>query len=104
MQIKPGFHIDVSDGDVSQQRIGDAAGTLTTIWFPYRHKRRGHFSVISSSGVLFFVISRAFDHSCQTNTVAVNILLQMKIIYAPLARKSRSNYIAPRPRFTCMNM
>ena len=30
--IKPGFHIVVSDGDVSQQRIGDAAGTLTTIW------------------------------------------------------------------------
>ena len=27
--IKPGFHIVVSDGDVSQQRIG---GTLTPLW------------------------------------------------------------------------
>ena len=30
--LKPGFHMVVSDGDVSQQRIGDAAGTLKTIW------------------------------------------------------------------------
>ena len=26
------FHIVVIDGDESQQRIGDAAGTLTMIW------------------------------------------------------------------------
>ena len=32
LEVKPGFHIVVSDGDVSQQRIGDAAGTLMTIW------------------------------------------------------------------------
>ena len=36
-RFKPGFHIDASDGNVSKQRIGGAAGTLTTLWFPYRH-------------------------------------------------------------------
>ena len=31
-QVKPGFYIVVSDGDVSHQRMGDAARMLTTIW------------------------------------------------------------------------
>ena len=29
--VKPGFHINASDGEVSQYRIGDAAGALTMI-------------------------------------------------------------------------
>ena len=53
--VEPGFHIVVSDGDVSQS---------------YRQRA---------------VFSRPFDHSEQTIMVAVHTLILMKMIYAILA-------------------